>query len=276
MNKPTIINAADLSPELQKLHGITAGGASPTAIQIWNESEDDGKPACEYCAENNTVYINGPIADSDTPRFFIDIFGMVTPAMVKKALLQAPDDYQLHIHSPGGSVFACADIITEMNQRPPSKTIIGGIAASAGALIALVSPERQMGSQMSMMMFHPPVGGCIGSPTAMQETVDLLLKMQDTMLDHIQANVSKTAFAEISAAVKKDKDLFLTAKECVKLNIATDIANAKKDKTETDDDDKSIKKTKPAKNNFPANAAIALQQSAFRNDAKNRIKNMLN
>jgi len=88
----------------------------------------------------------------------------------------------LHINSPGGSVFEGNAIYNAL--KTSDKTItayIDGIAASIASVIALASDEVVM-AENAMFMIHNPSGITIGEAEDMRKSADVLDKIRDTMV----------------------------------------------------------------------------------------------
>ena len=80
----------------------------------------------------------------------------VTPKLFKDELLSGSGNVTVWINSPGGDVFAAAQIYNMLKDYPGKVTVkIDGLAASAASVIAMAGSEVYM-SPVSMMMIHNP------------------------------------------------------------------------------------------------------------------------
>ncbi len=103
-----------------------------------------------------TLYLDGVIAEET---WWGD---EVTPKMFKDDLLSGSGDITVWINSPGGDVFAAAQIYNMLMDYAGQITVkIDGLAASAASVIAMAGGEVQM-SPVSMMMIHNPATIAIG------------------------------------------------------------------------------------------------------------------
>ena len=103
-----------------------------------------------------TLYLDGVIAEET---WWGD---EVTPKMFKDDLLSGSGDITVWINSPGGDVFAAAQIYNMLMDYAGQITVkIDGLAASAASVIAMAGGEGQM-SPVSMMMIHNPATIAIG------------------------------------------------------------------------------------------------------------------
>lgn len=93
------------------------------------------------------------------------------------------DDIDLHINSPGGSVFDATAMYTAVLDHPARVTAhINGIAASAAAFLAMAADEVEI-AKPARMMIHDASGLAYGPPAVMQEMHDLLDGLSDTVAE---------------------------------------------------------------------------------------------
>ena len=107
--------------------------------KFWNWVKNEGK---------RTLFLNGEISDET---WYGD---EVTPKLFKEELESAQGDITVWINSPGGDVFAAAQIYNMLMDYQGNVTVkIDGMAASAASVIAMAGTEVQM-SPVTMMMIH--------------------------------------------------------------------------------------------------------------------------
>ncbi len=107
--------------------------------KFWNWVKDDA---------GSTLYLNGQISDET---WFGD---EVTPKIFKDELDLCQGNITVWINSPGGDVFAAAQIYNMLMDYKGDVTIkIDGLAASAASVIAMAGTEVLM-SPVAMMMIH--------------------------------------------------------------------------------------------------------------------------
>ena len=102
-------------------------------------------------AGERTLRLEGPI-DSD------NLWGdAVTPQMFRDELEAEDGDITVWINSPGGSVFAAAEIYTMLcdysSKRGKVTVKVDAIAASAASVVAMAG-ERVLMSPVAMLMIH--------------------------------------------------------------------------------------------------------------------------
>ena len=104
------------------------------------------------------IVIDGVITDDQSKEMASAEAGMVSPADVQKqidAIPEGTDEVRVLINSPGGSVFAAQTMIDQLNDVKGAMIVrVRGIAASAGALIAIRSNDEMEMSPGSFLMTH--------------------------------------------------------------------------------------------------------------------------
>ena len=104
--------------------------------------------------DGRTLYLDGAIAEET---WYGD---EVTPKLFKSELMNGEGDITIWVNSPGGDVFAAAQIYNMLMEYPGKVTVkIDGIAASAASVIAMAGGEVLM-SPVSMLMVHLLIPRC--------------------------------------------------------------------------------------------------------------------
>ncbi|WP_420239253.1 head maturation protease, ClpP-related [Telmatobacter bradus] len=150
--------------------------------------------------------------------------GGVTAKTVKQQIDQAGPHtaISVRINSPGGDAFEGIAIHNLLRaQGKPVNVCIDGIAASAASVIAMAGDTRVMGNS-AMMMIHNAWSTCQGYADDMRKTADTL--------DRVSASVAQTymdraGLSEDKAHELMDAESWLSAKDCVDLNLATAVAD---------------------------------------------------
>ena len=129
----------------QKIDGQTEGRDSMSKhTKFWNFIKND--------AGERVLRLEGPI---DSENFWGD---EITPKMFREELEADTGDITVWINSPGGSVFAAAEIYTMLcdysNNKKGRVTVkIDAIAASAASVVAMAG-ERVLMSPVAMLFIH--------------------------------------------------------------------------------------------------------------------------
>lgn len=161
-----------------------------------------------------TLYLNGPIAEET---WWGD---EVTPQMFKDELLSGSGDITVWINSPGGDVFAAAQIYNMLMEYTGSITVkIDGIAASAASVIAMAGGEVHM-SPVSMLMIHNPATVAIGDSVEMVRAKELLDEVKESI---INAYELKTGMSRVKLAHLMDAETWMNAHKAMELGFADGI-----------------------------------------------------
>lgn len=164
-----------------------------------------------------TLYLNGPIAEET---WWGD---EITPQMFKDELLSGSGDITVWINSPGGDVFAAAQIYNMLMEYKGNVNIkIDGVAASAASVIAMAGGEVHM-SPVSMLMIHNPATIAIGDSVEMVRAKELLDEVKESI---INAYELKTGLPRLKLARLMDAETWMNAHKAVDLGFADGILYA--------------------------------------------------
>ena len=174
-----------------------------------------------------TLYLCGVIAEES---WYGD---EVTPAAFKAELLAGEGDITVWINSPGGDVFAAAQIYNMlMDYKGNVRVRIDGLAASAASVIAMAGGTVEM-SPVAMMMIHNPATISIGDEHEMQKAIDMLSEVKESI---INAYEIKTGMGRTKIANLMDAESWMNAKKAVELGFADSILFASPDVAVSEDE----------------------------------------
>jgi ATP-dependent Clp protease protease subunit len=160
------------------------------------------------------LYLNGPIAEET---WWGD---EVTPKLFKDELLAGGGNITVWINSPGGDVFAAAQIYNMLMDYPGHVTVkIDGLAASAASVIAMAGSTVQM-SPVSMLMVHNPATIAIGDSEEMLRAKALLDEVKESI---INAYALKTGLSRAKLSHLMDAESWMNANKAVELGFADNI-----------------------------------------------------
>jgi len=130
---------------------------------------------------------------------------------------------RVHINSPGGDVFAAANIANALRDQQLSKgrtveTVVDGLAASAASVIAMAGSRVTMADN-ALMMIHQPWSGAVGNAAELRRIADTLDTVTATIVATYQWH-SELNSDEIVALL--DAETWMTADEAVAKGFATD------------------------------------------------------
>ena len=166
---------------------------------------------------SRTLVLNGQISDET---WFGD---EVTPGLFREELNAGEGDVTVWINSPGGDVFAAAQIYNMLMEYPGNVDVrIDGIAASAASVIAMAGNKVSM-SPVAMMMIHNPMTVAMGDKKVMQQAIDMLDEIKESI---INAYELKTGQSRTKIAHMMDTETWFNAKKAVELGFADDILYA--------------------------------------------------
>jgi len=161
-----------------------------------------------------TLYLNGPIAEET---WWGD---EITPKLFKSELVAGAGNITVWINSPGGDVFAAAQIYNMLMDYPGQVTVkIDGLAASAASVIAMAGGEVCM-SPVSMLMIHNPSTIAIGDSEEMLRAKALLDEVKESI---INAYELKSGLSRVKLSHLMDAESWMNAKKAVELGFADRI-----------------------------------------------------
>jgi ATP-dependent Clp protease protease subunit len=160
----------------------------------------------------------------------------ITPAAFREELFSGSGDVVVWINSPGGDVFAAAQIfnmLKEYSQKVGKVTVkIDGLAASAASVIAMAGDSVMM-SPVSYMVIHNPATIAIGDSDEMLRAKAMLDEIKEGI---INAYESKTNLSREEISRMMSEETTFNAKSAVLYGFANGILY---DDEVTDSEDKS-------------------------------------
>ena len=180
--------------------------------KFWNWIKDSD--------ETRTLRLEGPI---DEESFWGD---EITPQMFRDELNAGEGDVTVWINSPGGNVFAAAEIYTMLKDYKGSITVkIDAIAASAASVVAMAGDTVQM-SPVAMLMIHDPSTVAMGNTKDMEKAIEVLNEVKEII---INAYASKSGLSHARIANLMSNETWMNAKKAVELGFADEILFSKKE-----------------------------------------------
>ena len=131
-------------------------------------------------------------------------------------------EIQIRINSNGGEVYEGIAIFNALRRSTANITIyIDGVAASIAAVIALCGKPLKM-AQNSRLMLHNVSGGTFGTAEELIATANEIKALEDTLAVMVSARCKMTPEG-FKIKYFNGKDNWLSADECVKIGLATEI-----------------------------------------------------
>jgi len=132
----------------------------------------------------------------------------------------------LFINSPGGEISSGFSIYdTARFIKCPVVTVVTGLAASMGSLIALCSPKNKRFSfpNAKFMIHQPLISGTVhGSASDIEINAKEILRTKEK-INQIYAQETGRPMEEVIAAT--DRDNYMTAEEALKFGLIAKIVN---------------------------------------------------
>ncbi len=195
--------------------------------KFWNWIHDDGG--------GRVLRLEGPI---DEDSFWGD---EITPQDFRSELEAEEGDVTVWINSPGGNVFAAAEIYTMLREYAGNVTVrIASIAASAASVVAMAGSRVEM-SPTALLMIHDPSTIAMGNAKDMEKAIETLNEVKESI---INAYSAKTGLRHNKIAELMSNETWMNAKKAVELGFADVVLYENKkpdpepdpDEEEEDDD----------------------------------------
>ena len=195
--------------------------------RFWNWVRND--------ANERTLRLEGSI---DTDGFWGD---SVTPQSFREELESETGDITVWINSPGGDVFAAAEIYTmlkEYGSKHGRVTVkIDAIAASAASVVAMAG-DRVLMSPVAMLMIHDPMTFVAGNAQDMEKAIITLNEVKESIITAYRA---RTGLSRNKISELMSNETWMSAKKAVELGFADEVLYAKK-KPESEEAEEEPKK----------------------------------
>jgi len=177
--------------------------------KFWNWAENDGG--------ERTLRLEGAISEET---WWGD---EITPAAFKAELYSGKGAVTVWINSPGGDVFAAAQIYNMLKEYPGKVTVkIDSLAASAASVVAMAGDEVLM-SPVSYMVIHNPATVAIGDSEEMLRAKAMLDEIKEGIINAYEA---KTKLGRTKISRLMNEESCFNAKKAVELGFADGVLYA--------------------------------------------------
>ena len=174
--------------------------------KFWNWIRDE--------TGGRTLRLEGPI---DAESFWGD---EVTPRMFREDLEADEGDITVWINSPGGNVFAAAEIYTMLKDYAGKVTVkVASIAASAASVVAMAGDTVQM-SPTALLMLHDPSTVAMGNARDMEKAIAALNEVKEAI---VNAYAARSGLRRGRIADLMSEETWLNAKKAVELGFADEV-----------------------------------------------------
>lgn len=178
--------------------------------KFWNWIRD------ESAQENapRTLFLSGEISDET---WFGD---EVTPQIFRDELEAGDGDITVWINSPGGDVFAAAQIYNMLREyKGAVKVNIDSLAASAASVIAMAGDTVTI-SPVGMLMIHDPSMMAIGNARDMEKAIEVLNEVKESI---INAYTAKSGLSHKHISDLMSNETWMNAKKAKELGFVDEI-----------------------------------------------------
>lgn len=174
--------------------------------KFWNWVHDD--------SGGRTLRLEGPI---DSESFWGD---EITPQDFRLELEAEEGDVTVWVNSPGGNVFAAAEIYTMLKDYAGKVTVkVASLAASAASVVAMAGDTVQM-SPTALLMLHDPSTVAMGNARDMEKAIVTLNEVKESI---INAYVAKSGLSRNRVSRLMSEETWLNAKKAVELGFADEV-----------------------------------------------------
>ncbi len=190
--------------------------------KFWNWIRDE--------TGGRVLRLEGPI---DEESFWGD---EITPAAFREDLEDDEGDITVWINSPGGNVFAAAEIYTMLKDYAGEVTVrVASIAASAASVVAMAGDKVQM-SPTALLMIHDPSTIAMGNTKDMERAIVTLNEVKESI---INAYVAKSGLSRKKVGELMSNETWMNAKKALDLGFADEILFEKKDGEPENEDEET-------------------------------------
>ena len=135
------------------------------------------------------LFIYGEIVDEKTQDFWTGEYSETEVGLMdfKEELdnIGNVSVLNLYINSPGGDVFTASTMISMLERKKSSGTVINafvdGLSASAASFLMMIADTIYL-YKNSVVMVHKPMSFAIGNVIEMQKTIDELNKIEESVM----------------------------------------------------------------------------------------------
>ena len=196
--------------------------------KFWNWIRDDGG--------GRVLRLEGPI---DSENFWGD---EITPAMFREDLESDQGDITVWINSPGGNVFAAAEIYTMLRDYAGTVTVkIASIAASAASVVAMAG-DRVLMSPTALLMVHDPSTIAMGNARDMEKAIETLNEVKESI---INAYAAKTGLRHNKIAELMSNETWMNSRKALDLGFCDEILYENKPQESDDQQQEETEEQEP-------------------------------
>lgn len=155
----------------------------------------------------------------------IGVFGVTAADVIVMLQGLKVSTLNVHLNSPGGSVFDGLAIYNALNAHPASITVhIDGLAASIASVIAMAGDEIVM-AENAMMMIHRPSVGMFGYADELRKQADVLDVLEGNL---VAVYAARTGMPPEDVKAAMHAETWFTAAQAKANGFCSSVTAAKK------------------------------------------------
>lgn len=160
--------------------------------------------------------------------YIYDEIGMwgITARSFMDALADVKGDWDLHIATPGGSIFDGIPIYNAIKNHPGKVSgFVDGVCASMGSYIMLACDTLEIASN-GWVMIHNAQGGAWGEATELRKQADVMDGLQETI---VKGYMAKTGLPHDELTELMDAETWMDAEEALSKGFVDTIGDSVED-----------------------------------------------
>lgn len=139
-------------------------------------------------------------------------------------LTYEPAPIKLYIDSYGGYVYQCMGLLSIMEaSKVPVHTIVTGVAASCGFLIAITGHQR-FGYPKSTFMYHQVSSEAWGTVKDMEESILEVKRLQE-MIEEVTLENTNFTKKKLEKIYSSKKDFWMNSEKALELGVIDEIVS---------------------------------------------------
>ncbi len=199
--------------------------------KFWNWIRDESDSGVDA---PRSLFLSGEISEST---WWGD---EVTPALFREELESGTGDITVWINSPGGDVFAAAQIYNMLREyKGKVKVVIDSLAASAASVVAMAGDVVSI-SPVGMIMIHDPMMIAGGNSRDLEKAIEILSEVKESI---INAYMYKSGLSHKHISELMSAETWMNARKAKELGLVDEILFEEKTKEpdEPVEDEKEVK-----------------------------------
>ena len=220
---------------------MTHLGITPEATERWAKHRQASPQMAQdgqNGAADDEVLIYGVICDDADYEMYGWMFGnaVICPSVFKERLGKIDGKATLRINSPGGSFYACAAMVTLIDERGDVNAKVDGVAASAASAVMAACGNVKVGA-LGTVMIHAVRVVAAGTASELEKGAKVIRSMTRQAAS-LYARRMEGKAKDIAELLEEDQ--YYTAEEAKEVGLVDEVMEPKKNKGDDDVDPKAF------------------------------------